>query len=49
MRTTGGPAADDGAVTIGIGHMLDCGSMRIADYSVVSVRVFRIGGSRNGD
>jgi hypothetical protein len=48
MRTTGGPAADDGAVTIGIGHMLDCGSIRIADYSVVSVRVFRIGGSRNG-
>jgi hypothetical protein len=46
-RTIGGPAADDGAVTIGIVHILDCGSIRIADYSVVSVPC--IGGSRNGD
>jgi len=29
--------ADDGAVTIGIVYILDCGSIRIADYSVVSV------------
>src|SRR5450830_1449811 len=47
MRTTGGSAADDGAVTIGIVHIRDCGSIRIADYSVVSVPC--IGGSRNGD
>src|ERR1039457_6704681 len=46
MRTIGGPAADDGAVTIGIVYILDCGSIRIADYSVVSVPC--LGGSRNG-
>jgi hypothetical protein len=46
MRTIGGPVADDGAVTIGIVYILDCGAIRIAGYSVVSVPC--IGGSRNG-
>ena len=62
MRTTGGSAADDRAVIIGIGHMLDCGSIRIGEirtaaviannpavgYSVESVAIFCIGGSRKG-
>src|ERR1019366_5204180 len=62
MRTTGGSAADDRAVIIGIGHMLDCGSIRIGEigtaaviannpavgYSVESVTMFCIGGSRKG-
>jgi hypothetical protein len=37
MRTIGGPAADDGAVTIGIVHILDCGSIRIGETRTAAV------------